>query len=487
MDAIFSTRRLMNAKRPVIVVGAGPNGLSAAVALANQGLQVMVHEANPYIGGGACTRELTLPGFRHDVCSSVHPMGITSPFFQTLPLMDHGLHWIHPPILMAHPYDDGTASVLLGSTVDTSNSLGAADSHAYRRLMDPFVRHWPDVIAEALAPPLRFPRHPFLMARLGLRGLPSARGLADRIFKSDRARSFFLGIAAHTLLPMENSPSAAFGIMLALAGHAAGWPIPRGGSQSISEALASVLRAQGGGIHVSSPVRSLDGFQDTSAVVLDLTPRQVLKVAGSRLPEYYRKRLQRYRYAPGVFKIDWAFSGPIPWTAAECRRAGTIHLGASSSEISESARAAWYGRDDPNPFIILTQPSLFDRTRSPEGFHTGWAYCHVPNGSTEDKTDVIERKVERFAPGFRELILARSTMNTRQLEAHNENLVGGDINGGVQDVWQFLFRPVPALDPYATPLKDLFICSSSTPPGGAVHGMCGYNASVSVLRHLAKR
>ncbi len=474
----------MSGEQRIVIVGAGPNGLSAGVALVRHGLKVVLHEANSYIGGGACTRELTLPGFRHDVCSAVHPMGITSPFFQTLPLADHGLQWIHPPILMAHPFDDGTAAVLLRSMLDTANSLGAEDGQAYRRLMTPFMRHWPEVIAEALAPPLRIPRHPFLMARLGLYGLPSAKGLVERTFKSDRARSFFLGIAAHTLLPMEKSPSAAFGIMLALAGHAAGWPIPRGGSQSISEALASILRAHGGKIVVSSPVRSLEPFADARAIVFDLTPRQVLKVAGGKLPDHYRRRLESYRYGPGVFKIDWALSGPIPWTANECRNAGTIHLGASSSEVSESAAAAWYGREDQNPFIILVQPSLFDSTRCPDGKHTAWAYCHVPNGSTQDKTDAIERKVERFAPGFRELILARSTMNTRQLEAHNENLVGGDINGGVQDIRQFLFRPVPALDPYAMPAKGLFICSAATPPGGAVHGMCGYYAAMSVLRKL---
>jgi phytoene dehydrogenase-like protein len=387
---------------------------------------------------------------------------------------------------MAHPFDDGTAVVLDRSTEATAHSLGTPDGAAYRRLMDPFVRKWEEVIAEALAPPLHIPRHPLLMARLGLFGLPPALTIAKRIFVSDRARSFFLGIAAHTLLPMENAPSAAFGIMLALAGHGGGWPLPRGGSQAISAALAGILRAHGGELHVSSPVRSLEPFNQADAVVLDLTPRQVKAVAGNRLTAGYRRQLERFRYGPGVFKMDWALSGPIPWTASECRRAGTVHLGASSTEIVGSAAAAWYGRTDDNPFILLAQPSLFDPSRCPPGMHTAWAYCHVPHGSTEDKTEVIENKIERFAPGFRELILARSTRNTRQLEAHNANLVGGDINGGVQDVAQFLFRPARRLDPYSTPAKGLFICSASTPPGGAVHGMCGYNAAQSVLRYLRK-
>lgn len=477
-------RESISPGRQIVVIGAGPNGLSAGVALARDGFSVALYEASPQIGGGASTRELTLPGFQHDVCSAVHPMGVASPFFQTLPLADHGLHWIHPPILMAHPFDDGTAAVLQRSTAETAISLGSDDAPAYRRLMDPFVRHWPDVIEEALAPPLRFPRHPFLKARLGLYGLPSAKALADRTFKSERARAFFLGIAGHVLLPLEDSPSAAFGIMLAIAGHGAGWPIPRGGSQSISDALASILRTHGGQIFAGKPVRSLDAFEDAKAVVMDLTPRQILKLDGARFPGRYRKRLQAYRYGPGVFKVDWALSGPIPWIAEECRRAGTIHLSPGSAQIIESAAAAWYGRPDPDPFIILAQPSLFDNSRCPEGRHTAWAYCHVPNGSTEDKTEAMEAKIERFAPGFKELILARNTRNTRQLEAHNENLVGGDINGGVPDVRQFLFRPVARLDPYAMPGGRLFICSASTPPGGAVHGMCGYNAAMSVMRRL---
>ncbi len=469
-------------EQSTIIAGAGPNGLSAAVALAGAGHRVELYEAADHIGGGTRTEALTLPGFRHDVCSAVHPMAAASPFFRTLPLAEHGLEWIHPPILMAHPFDDGTAAVLERSTAATADSLGGKDAAAYRRLIEPFARHWEQVIGEALSPPFHLIRHPLLMARLGLLGLPPAATLARLCFRSDRARAFFLGIASHVLLPMERSPSAAFGIMLAVAGHGAGWPIPRGGSQAIADALAGVLRARGGKIRTGEPIRDLTLLDEARAMLLDLTPRQVLAIGGDRLPERYRKQLSAYRYAPGVFKIDWALREPIPWAAPECRRAGTIHLGASSAETAASARAAWYGRPDERPYIILAQPSLFDSTRAPEGRHTAWAYCHVPHGSTEDRTAAIERQVERFAPGFREIILARHTFNTKELEAHNPNLVGGDINGGVQDLRQFFFRPVPALDPYATPVRGLFLCSASTPPGGAVHGMCGFNAAQSVLR-----
>jgi phytoene dehydrogenase-like protein len=468
----------------IVVVGAGPNGLSAAVALARAGCRVTVREAAGQIGGGTRTEALTLPGFRHDVCSAVHPMGAGSPFLRQLPLNAFGLEWIPPPVLMAHPFDDGTAAVLMASTRDTADSLPRPDARAYRRLMDPFVRQWEAILREALAPPLRIPRRPLLMARLGLFGLPPASLLVRACFRSDRARAFFLGIAAHALLPMTKSPSAAFGIMLALAGHGVGWPIPRGGSQAIADALAGLLRQHGGEIVTGSPVRSLEETEGSAAVLLDLTPRQVLAVAGDRLPSGYRRQLAAYRYAPGVFKMDWALSEPIPWTAPECRAAGTIHLAPTSADVERSARMAWDGSPDERPHVILAQPSLIDPTRAPDGRHTAWAYCHVPRGSTEDQSERIERQIERFAPGFRDVVLARHTMNTRQLEAHDANLIGGDINGGVHDLRQFLFRPVPRLDPYATPVPGLFICSASTPPGGAVHGMCGYHAARSVLRRL---
>ena len=462
--------------------------MSAAVALARAGWQVSVREAADTIGGGTRTAALTLPGFLHDVCSAVHPMGIASPFFRTLPLTDHGLEWIHPPLPMAHPFDDGTAAVLDRSLAATADSLGGAgDARAYMRLMKPFVDRWQDLFDDALAPPIRVPRNPLLMARFALVGLRSAVGLGEATFAGERARAFFAGIAGHALLPLDRSPSAAFGLILASAAHGMGWPIPRGGSQRIAAALASYLATLGGDIVTGARVTSLAELPPADAVMLNLTPRQVLAVAGGRLPARYARALRRYRYAPGVFKVDWALSEPIPWTAAECRRAGTIHLAASMAATVASAEAAWYGRPDEQPYVILTQPSLFDPTRAPAGKHTAWAYCHVPNGSATDFTAAIERQVERFAPGFRDIVLARHTISAAELERYNPNMVGGDINGGVQDVPQFLFRPVPALDPYATPVDGIFICSASTPPGGAVHGMCGYWAARSALRLTRRR
>jgi phytoene dehydrogenase-like protein len=467
----------------VIVVGAGPNGLAAAVALAREGHAVTVHEAADRIGGGTRTEALTLPGFRHDVCSAVHPMGVGSPFFQELPLAEHGLEWVHPPVLLAHPFDDGTAAVLLRSVQETAAGLGP-DARAYRRLMEPFALRWRDLMEAALAPPLRIPRRPFLMACLARRGLRSAEGLSSSVFDGDRARALFLGMAAHALIPLDRSPTAAFGILLAAAGHGAGWPIARGGSMAIAHALAGVLGGHGGRIRTGSPLRNVDDLPAADAVLLDLTPRQVVNVAGHRLPDRYRRRLEGYRYGPGVFKVDWALSEPIPWTAPEARRAGTLHLGGAGDAIARSAAAASEGRVHEDPFVLLAQPSLFDPSRAPEGRHTAWAYCHVPHGSTTDMTETVERQVERFAPGFRDIILGRHTLNTRDLEAHNANLVGGDINAGIQDLRQFLFRPVPRLDPYATPVDGLYLCSASTPPGGGVHGMCGYHAARSVRRRL---
>jgi phytoene dehydrogenase-like protein len=410
-------------------------------------------------------------------------MGAGSPFFRQLPLSEYGLEWVHPPALLAHPFDDGTAAVLGRSTAETAATLGP-DARAYRRLIDPFVRRWEVLMEQALAPPLRVPRRPLLMARLGLLGLRSALRLAQRRFEGERARAFFLGVAAHALLPLDRSPTAAFGIMLATAGHGAGWPVARGGSGAITGALAGLLREYGGRIETGSPVLNIDELPGADAVLLDLTPRQVVAVAGHRLPARYRRSLDRYRYGPGVFKVDWALREPIPWTAPEARRAGTLHLGGDGGAIARSADAAASGRHHEDPFVLLAQPSVFDPSRALEGRHTAWAYCHVPHGSTADMTAAIERQVERFAPGFRDIILGRHTMNTRALEAHNANLVGGDINAGIQDLRQFLFRPVPRLDPYATPVRGLYICSASTPPGGGVHGMCGYHAARSALRRL---
>ena len=470
--------------RTVVVVGAGPNGLSAGVALARAGLDVEIHEARRRVGGAASSEELTLPGFVHDVGSAVHPMGICSPFFRSLDLARYGLEWIAPPIAAAHPFDDGTAAVLARDLAETGASLGAIDAHAYAELLGPLVRRWEELYAEVLAPPLHVPSHPILLARFGAIAMRTATGLARDRFAGSRARALFVGTSAHALLRMNAVPSAAFGLLLHVAAHAEGWPIPRGGAQRISDALAGVLGALGGGVVTSSRVASLRAFDDAAAIVLDVTPRQVLAMTDGMLPPRYRRTLGRWKYAPGVFKIDWALSAPIPWTAEPCRRALTLHLGGSAEEIARSARAAWNGDDDRDPFVILAQPTLFDATRAPPGRHVAWAYCHVPNGSTFDMTARIEAQVERFAPGFRELVLARHTMTTRELERWDENLVGGDIDGGVSDVLHFVFRPSARIDPYATPNPRVFLCSASTPPGGAVHGMCGYNAARSVLTRL---
>jgi phytoene dehydrogenase-like protein len=473
----------MTERARAIVVGSGPNGLAAAVALARRGHDVTVYEAADRTGGGTRTEELTLSGFLHDVCSAVHPMGAGSPFFRSLPLAEHGLEWVHPPVLLAHPFDDGSVAVLRRSMDETAAGFGS-DATAYRRLMGPFVRHWQPLMENALAPPLRVPRRPLLMARLGVRGLQSALGLTRRRFQGDRARAFFVGIAAHALLPVDRSPTAAFGIMLAAAGHGAGWPFARGGSRAIADALVGLLQAHGGRVVTGSRVTDVDALPRADAILLDLTPRQVIAVAGHQLTPRYRRRLARYRYGPGVFKVDWALAEPIPWRSPECRRPGTLHLGGSAEAIARSTDAAWQGRTHHDPFVLLAQPSVFDSSRAPAGRHTAWAYCHVPHGSTTHMADAIERQVERFAPGFRDTILGRHTMDTRQLEDHNANLVGGDISGGVQDIPQFLFRPARQLDPYSTSADGLYICSASTPPGGGVHGMCGYHAARSALRRL---
>jgi len=463
-----------------IVIGSGPNGLAAAITLARAGQSVCVYEANETIGGGTRSAELTLPGFIHDLCSAVHPLALSSPFFRSLPLHDHGLDFIHPTVPLAHPLDDGSAVILSRSVEDTAKNL-EADSANYRKLMLPLVKAWP-VLEDELLGPLRWPRHPISMMRFGLPALASARGLADRHFKSTRARALFAGLAAHSMLPLERIPSAAFGLVLGITGHAVGWPIPRGGSQKIADALASYFRSMGGEIVTCSRVESIDELPPARAIMCDITPRQLLSIAGHRLPSTYKRKLENYRYGPAAFKVDWALSGPIPWTAKECIGAGTVHLGGTLEEIAVSESAAWQGRHTERPFVLLSQSSIFDSTRAPEEKHTVWAYCHVPNSSTFEMTERIENQIERFAPGFRALVLARHVMSPAELERRNANLVGGDINGGVQDIRQMFTRPTIRL--YATPLKGLYLCSSSTPPGGGVHGQCGYFAA---QRALAER
>ena len=469
-------------ERDAIVVGAGPNGLAAAIALAQEGRSVLVVEARDTVGGGARSAQWTLPGFVHDACSAIYPMAVGSPFLSRLPLDRHGLRWIFQPLALAHPFDDGTAAVLSQNIDETGESfVEPADARAWKRLFAPLSAAWWQLAAEFLGP-LRFPRHPLLMARFGLIALQSGSGLARRKFRGFRARGLFAGIAGHSFLPLEKVPTGAFGLVLATTGHAVGWPQPAGGAQHIPDAMASLLRELGGEIQTGWEVRSLDELPPSRVRLLDLTPAQLLRLGGTRWPAGYRKRLACYRYGPGVFKVDWALKEPIPWRAEACRRAGTIHLAGTLEEIAASERASWEGREPERPLVLLGQASLFDPSRAPAGSHTAWAYCHVPHGSTMDKTRVIEDQVERFAPGFRDLILARHTMNTVQLEAYNPNLVGGDINGGAALLTQLFTRPVARLVPYATPDPRVFLCSSSTPPSGGVHGMCGFPAAQAVLR-----
>lgn len=464
-----------------VVVGAGPNGLAAAIRLAQEKLRVLVLEANDTIGGGIRSAELTLPGFVHDVCSTVHPFGPGSPFFRSLPLEKYGLNWVQPEIPLAHPLEDRQAAVLERSVSQTAQGLGA-DQAAYERLMSPLVSHWEALAAEFLQPMLHLPRHPFQLARFGLRAIRPAAALARGWFEDEPARALFSGLAAHSFLPLEQTASAAFGLVLGMLAHAVGWPWPRGGAQQLADALAAHLRALGGEIVTRVRVESLDQLPLARATLLDLTPVQLCLIAESKLPASYLKRLGRYRYGPGVFKVDYALAGPIPWKAKACARAGTAHVCGEFDEVAASERAVAEGKTPERPFVLLAQTSLFDPTRAPEGKHTAWAYCHVPNGSTFDMTQRIEDQIERFAPGFRSRILARHVMNCADLETRNANLVGGDISGGANDLWQLLARPVLSRNPYRTPVPGLYLCSSSTPPGGGVHGMCGFYAAEAAIR-----
>jgi phytoene dehydrogenase-like protein len=469
-------------KYDAVIVGSGPNGLAAAITLARKGHSVIVFEARRTVGGGMRSAEVTLPGFMHDICSAIHPLGIGSPFFRSLPLGEYGLEWIHPGSPLAHPFDDGTAAVLEHSIDETGETLGQ-DADVYRRLMKPLVSDW-DKLALDLLGPLRLPRNPIVTARFGLNAIRPAYDLAKGVFKGERARGFFAGLAAHSILPLDQMITSAIGLVLGILGHAVGWPMPRGGSQRIADSLAGYLNSLGGEIVTGRLIESLDELPSARSIFLDVTPRQLLHIAGKHLPESYRRKLEAYRYGPGVFKVDWALDGAIPWKAKECMRAGTVHLGCTLDEIATGERMVWYGRHPEKPYVLVAQQSLFDPSRAPKGKHTAWAYCHVPNQSPVDMTERIEAQVERFAPGFRGLILARSTKSPRDLEDYNPNYIGGDINGGAQDLKQLFTRPTARLVPYSTPVRGLYICSSSTPPGGGVHGMCGYHAAHAALRSL---
>lgn len=464
-----------------VVVGAGPNGLAAAIALQQAGLSVLLLEGSQQLGGGLRTAELTLPGFRHDICSAIHPLAVASPFFQTLPLAQYGLTYLTSPVAAAHPFDDGTAAAVVASLSDTARSLGP-DAAAYHRLLAPLVAQWPRLAPDVLAP-LHLPRHPLELARFGLSALQPATLLAKR-FVGEKAKGLLAGMAAHAIQPLSNLATSAIALVLLTTAHRQGWPLAQGGSQALADALVAHFVALGGRVETGTYVRSLVQLPAAQAVLLDVTPAQLLQLAGHSLSRIYQWQLRRYRYGMGVFKVDWALAAPIPFTAPECAQAGTVHLGGTLAEIAASEQASARGQHPARPFVLLAQQSLFDPTRAPAGQHTAWAYCHVPNGSPLNQTAAIESQVERFAPGFRERILARHTFSPAQLEAHNPNYVGGDINGGLLNISQLFTRPALRASPYRTSQRGLYLCSSATPPGAGVHGLCGYYAARRVLRDI---
>jgi phytoene dehydrogenase-like protein len=468
--------------RRACVIGSGPNGLAAAIVLARAGLAVDVYEAQPTPGGGARTLELTLPGFRHDCCSAVHPLASSSPFFNTLPLGAHGLHWVHGTAPLAHPLDDGTAVTLEHSLKDQETVLGR-DGRAWRALMEPLAVHWRDFVVDALGPVTRIPRRPLLKAKFGRIAMQTALSVAKGHFRTTRARALFAGLAGHSLLSFDEPMSPAIGLVLGAAAHVVGWPVPRGGSQAITNALIACLAERDGAIYTGRRIGLLEDLGAEDGLILcDVTPRQLLAMAGERLQKTYQKAMADYRYGPGVFKIDYALSAPIPWKARECNRSITVHVGGTLEEIAASEYAARHNDIAERPFLLVAQPTLFDATRAPAGKHVAWVYCHVPNGCPVDMTSRIEAQLERFAPGFKDCVLAKHVAGPAELERMNANLVGGDINGGELSLHQFVFRP--ALGNYYTGTKNLYLCSSSTPPGGGVHGMCGYHAATMALRRL---
>ena len=470
-------------KYDAIVVGSGPNGLAAAITLTRAGRSVLIYEANETIGGGIRSAELTLPGFTHDTCSTVQALTVVSPFFRALPLAELGVKLAMPDAAVAHPLDDGTAAVLERSIDATGETLGR-DAQAYRRLFEPLVRS-ADALNVDLLGPLPFPpRHPFLFARFARPGLLPAHTLAKMAFQGENARGLFAGIAAHAMLPLESLSTAAYGMALAVSAHASGWPVVKGGSQNLANGLAAYVRSLGGEIVTGHRVEKIDELPAARAYMFDVTPRQLLRLAGHRFPSGYYHALEKFRYGPGAFKIDFALDGPVPWKSQGCARAGTVHLGGTLEEIAASERDVWNGQPSQKPYMLAVQATLFDPTRAPSGKHTLWTYCHVPNGSTYDMTERMIAQIERFAPGFRDRIIAKHVMPPAAMQAHNANYIGGDINGGAADLWQLYTRPTARINPYTTPAADIFICSSSTPPGGGVHGMCGYHAARAALKKI---
>jgi phytoene dehydrogenase-like protein len=468
-----------------IVIGSGPNGLAAAIAIAREGFAIRVYERADTIGGGTRSAALTLPGFIHDICSTVHALVPASPFFKTLPLAQHGLTLLHAPAPLAHPLDDGSAVVCRRSVEETASNLDAPDAAGYRRLFEPLVGEYEPLMETLLGPIGR--SHPLLMARIGPMAIRSAKSLAESRFLGRRARALMAGAAAHAVVPLDFAGTAGFALALMVSAHAVGWPVAHGGSQTLANALAGYLASLGGSFETGRAIAALEELPASRAVLCDVTPRQLLRIAGAQLRGSYRRSLERFRYGPGVFKLDWALRHAVPWRAPECRDAGTVHVGGTLEEIAASERAAWEGRIHDRPFVLVVQPTIADPSRAPADRHTLWAYCHVPNGSTVDMTSRVEAQIERFAPGFRDCIAARHVMNTAEMERGNPNLVGGDIGGGAADLRQLIARPTLSLHPYATPIDGVYLCSSSTPPGIGVHGMCGYHAAQAALGRLRRK
>ncbi len=469
--------------RTANIVGSGPNGLAAAITLARAGVAVSVYERNPAPGGACATAELTLPGFHHDLGASAFPMGVASPFFRSLPLAQFGLRWIRPVYALAHPFDDGSAVALTEHMADMQKQLRPHDMKAWKRLFGSVVEHWEELVPEILGPVIHLPRHPLTLARFGLPALLPATMLAKRFFADERARGVFAGCAAHSVMPLDSPLSAAVGIVLVASAHNAGWPVPAGGAGALTQALVKYLESLGGVIYLNQQVEKMEDMPTADAVFFDTGAGALERIAGDRLSSGYCSSLRGFVQGPGAFKVDWALSGPIPWLAASCRDAGTIHVGGTMDEIADAEAEVFAGTHAECPFVLLVQPSVADRSRAPEGQHTAWAYCHVPNGSTVDRTEAIEAQVERFAPGFRDVILARRSHSTAELESWNPNLVGGDLSGGAMTAKQMVLRP--SVREYGTSDPQIYLCSSSTPPGGGVHGMCGYHAAKTALRRLS--